>query len=107
MSIDEVKRNADGHTVSKGDTSVVLNTSIDSNNTSMSKVFPLEKLLEVSPFDNLSEERLDQFLLFTDKLRTMLVTESENLKKMSGNNLQIISEFRNKFSDFKKKHEEF
>jgi hypothetical protein len=54
MSIDEVKRNADGHTVSKGDTSVVLNTSIDSNNTSMSKVFPLEKLLEVSPFDNLS-----------------------------------------------------
>jgi hypothetical protein len=37
----------------------------------------------------------------------MLVTESENLKKMSGNNLQIISEFRNKFSDFKKKHEEF
>lgn len=70
----------------------------------MTKVFPLEKLLEVSPFEDLSEERLDQFLLFTEKLRTMLVMESENLKKMSGNNLAIISEFRAKFRDFKKKH---
>ena len=26
---------------------------------------------------------------------------------MSGNNLQIITEFRNKFADFKGKHEEY
>ena len=38
-----MKRSGDGH--GKADTSVVLNTSIDSNNTSMSKVFPLERLL--------------------------------------------------------------
>lgn len=38
-------------------------------------------------------------------MRTMLVAESENLKKMSGSNLQIITEYRKKFSDFKKKHE--
>ena len=37
----------------------------------------------------------------------MLVTEEENLKKMSGNNLQIITEFRNKFADFKAKHDQF
>ena len=40
-------------------------------------------------------------------MRAMLVTEEENLKKMSGSNLQIISEYRKKFADFKKKHEEY
>lgn len=39
MSVEDVKKNLESH--SKGDTSVILNQSIDSHNTSMTKVFPL------------------------------------------------------------------
>ena len=73
MSIDDIRRNADN---SKADTSVILNQSIDSNNTSMTKVFPLDKLLETSPFEDLNDDKLDPFFLFTEKMRTMLVTEN-------------------------------
>lgn len=48
MIVDDVKKNADVH--NKSDTSVILNQSIDISNTSMTKAFPLERLLETSPF---------------------------------------------------------
>lgn len=52
MNVEDVKRNVE--TQAKHDTSAILNQSIDISNTSMTKVFPLDKLLETSPFDDLS-----------------------------------------------------
>jgi len=52
MSVEDVKRNIEHQ--SKHDTSAILNQSIDISNTSTLKVFPLDKLLEASPFDDLS-----------------------------------------------------
>lgn len=73
MNIDDVKKNNEHY--NKADQSSFLNQSIEISNAS-SKIFPLEKLLETSPFDDLSEDKLDPFLMFTEKMRTMLVAES-------------------------------
>ena len=39
------------------------------------RVFPQETLLEISPFEDLTEEQLDPFLLFHDKLLSVLISE--------------------------------
>ena len=48
---------------------------MEMSNHSGSKVFPIDKLIETAPHVDLSEDSLDPFLLFSEKMRTMLVAE--------------------------------
>lgn len=74
LNIDNVKKNVD---LNKSlDSSVLLNQSLDSSNISNgSRMFPIDRLLETPPFMDLDDDTLDPFLLFAEKMRTMLVTE--------------------------------
>jgi hypothetical protein len=56
---------------------------------------------------DLSDDHLEHFSYFKDKLFGMIATESADLKKMEGSNLEIINEFRTKYTHYRERLKEF
>lgn len=62
MNVENFKKSDE--LLSAADASVIMNRSLDSNLSSSSKIFPIEKLMDYSPFEDISEDKIDPFLLF-------------------------------------------
>lgn len=78
----------------------MLNSSLDNSHP---RIFQTEVLLRSSPLDDLSEDQVEHFAYFKDKLFGIITTESADLKKMEGNNLEVINEFRNKYAHYRER----
>jgi hypothetical protein len=76
----------------------MLNSSFDSN---APKVFQIELISKTEPTENINEDLLENFIYFRDRLTGMISTETAALKKMEGNNLEIINEFRSKYTHYR------
>lgn len=66
----------------------MLNSSIDA---SQPRIFQVELLLRTNPLNDLSEDQLEHFSYFKDKLFAMITADSTDLEKMEGSNLEIIN----------------
>jgi hypothetical protein len=82
----------------------MLNSSLDNSHP---RIFQTEVLLRSSPLDDLSEDQVEHFAYFKDKLFGIITTESADLKKMEGNNLEVINEFRSKYAHYRERLKEF
>lgn len=63
--------------------------------------------MRTSPLADLSPDQLEHFSLFKDKLFGIITAESAELKKMEGSNLEVINEFRQKYTHYKERLREF
>jgi chromosome segregation ATPase len=82
----------------------MLNSSLDSSHP---RIFQVELLLRTSPLEDLSEDQVEHFAFFKEKLFGIITAESADLKKMEGSNLDVINEFRTKYTQYRERLREF